>query len=164
MRCGDFFIPNRTFFGQPGCEPMVFFGQKRSPLFWFWLSLILGMLVILCSNILVLLLTHLFPNLPTFQKDEISRIFANYSNLQVFLIVVIFPVIFEELVYRGRGFALLARYWGTFHAFVLTSLIFAFSHASPIEVISLLPLAFYFRLDSLAHGQLSVCHVSPLAK
>ncbi|WGK70048.1 CPBP family intramembrane metalloprotease [Candidatus Haliotispira prima] len=136
-------LPNRVFYHQPGTQPGTFRGRRRSALYWTGLSLGLGFPIILASNMLVVLLRYLFPELPTFQMDGVDLIFARYSTTQVFFLVVVSPVIFEELVYRGRGFALLARHWGGTSAALLSSLTFAFAHAGPVEILSLLPLAFY---------------------
>ncbi|MEM9424559.1 MAG: CPBP family intramembrane glutamic endopeptidase, partial [Spirochaetota bacterium] len=136
-------IPNRVFFEQRGDKPQVFLGRERSKHFWFWLSLGGGIPVILLSNFLAAFILKFFPELPTAQIEAIQEIFERYSGPEVFWIVVLSPVLFEELVYRGRGFALLARTWGSRNAVILTSLIFAISHGSPVEVLSLIPLAFY---------------------
>ncbi len=136
-------IPNRTFFRQPDSPPRVFRGRQRNSLFWFWLALGMGFLVILAVTALFSLALYLFPQWPTFQRDQVDSILVTYSSLQVFIVLVVVPVIFEELVFRGRGFALLARSWGSRHAAVISSLMFTLAHASPVEFVCLLPLAFY---------------------
>ena len=137
------YIPNNTFFNQPSNFLAVPVSRKRSPLFWSGLSLIGGIIGIFCNGLLVLILNSLFPNTTILQKDIIHDIFENNSNFQSFLLLVVSPVIFEELIYRGRGFSLLARYWGGRNAVVFSSLLFAFSHVGPIEIVALLPLSFF---------------------
>ena len=129
--------PNRVFFAQPGQVPKRFF--RRSRLYWCLLSLGLGFLAIAAANVLLWLLR----DLGAVQRTNIEWIFAHYTNAQAFVLLVVFPSVFEELVYRGRGFALLSRCWGAKAALWFSSLCFAASHFGTAESIAILPLAFY---------------------
>ncbi len=106
------YIPNTTFFNRPSNLLALPFSRKRSPLFWLGLSLIVGPIAIFCNGLLAFILTSLFPNTTILQEDIIHDLIENNSIFQSFLLLVVSPVIFEELVCRGRGFSLLARLLG----------------------------------------------------
>ena len=131
------FLPNRVLFAQPGQIPGWFWGRRRGKLFWIVLSLGLGFLAISAGNMLLWLLRYFGWS----SAVNIKWIFAHYTTGQAFLLLVVFPSLLEELVYRGRGFALLSRCWGAKSAVWLSSLCFAASHFS--ESIAILPLALY---------------------
>ena len=89
------------------------------------------------------MLLWLLRDLGAVQRTNIEWIFAHYTNTQAFVLLVVFPSVFEELVYRGRGFALLSRCWGAKAALWFSSLCFAASHFGTAESIAILPLALY---------------------
>ncbi len=149
--------PSRGRHPHPPFHSHTFRGRQRSVLFWMLFALAMGLPVILVSNLLAILLDYLLPELPSFQMDEIQKIFSHYSKIQVFLLIVVSPAILEELVYRGRGFTLLSRCWRGPWAAGFSSLIFAVVHSSPVEVISLLPLAAYLGWLRWRSGGLVPC-------
>ena len=81
------YLTNRVFFAQPGQVSRWFWGRKRSRLYWFLLSVGVGFLAISAGNMLLWLLRNL--GLETVQKNNIAWIFAHYTNVQAFFLLVV---------------------------------------------------------------------------
>ena len=76
--------------------------------------------------------------------------------LTLFIICILAPI-FEELVFRGALWSYVSRRINLNFAFILTTILFAVAHQSPVHIAGVLPLSLWLGLVRYKSGSILPC-------